>query len=895
MSNLLEQTEIVVKSKRLERNSGKLPSKLRLTSATKLSLQKNIDHKFLEKAIAKLNTIYSEMISAVEIAERAKAEEEARNKMSGNANLEAKIEADEKIYKLTSEDVVVPRLRKVTIELLKLAGRIGTYKDNYAINVKKGFTSKSPVQQNYVTAKAINVQKLYADVYKSVMNKIDLYKMAEKKGLELKKDGQIVTKNVDVPSWRKLFNNVNTQQQNVTVAMSKPKDDDEEKDFVPVSSKKVSEEDINYRKMLSQLGDEFQLIEDYEKSPSGVPSQFKSGFEQRKNNLSKIFFDLTGIDSSKKPTVEVDLKDNTEFQNLIDEVNGYKEPMSEEEHKKMEESLNEYYNSDEVSQKISELNEKDVLFTFNQHMDDVIKAESLQNSQTATVSVKESQVETSISEEELAKQRELAELKKGAEEQARMLKTLYDYIDKRDKFEEEKAERERKERIELLNGAEEQAKILHERNQVIDLAHKEAQRIIEDELKNQADAKEQMMIKQGAKEEANRIFKEELKAVQEKENKKMIKQGAKEQAQMLHDRNIIIDGAEEQAQMLHENNIILDSAEEEAKKIYQGQQDELKKGAKEQAQMLYDKDLIYEGAKEQALKLQQNNELDYIKESAEVQAKILLNKNKKDRLLQEALELSEKLKSINAEADKIDDMIDEMVDKDDEVKNTVEEQPKSSRVKTEDAFFDEEIISSAEEEAKRLYDQNIIADSAEVEAKKLYEQNIIANSAEVEAKKLYEQNIIADSAEKEAQRLYDQDMISNGAEVEAKRLYEQNVMIESAEEEAKKILNATMTRETEVERKTTTNVAPVTNDNNLLLLNNNDRYAELTNKSNALLVKKSRIDNINKRVNNDSVENVNAKKKEMLNSLKEELASENFDFLRRNDEQVESENYAKAA
>ena len=880
MSNLLEKTEIVVKSKRLERKSGKLPSKLRLTSATKLSLQKNIDKNFLEKAIAKLNTIYSEMISAVEIAERAKAEEEARVKMSGNANLEAKIEADEKISKMTSEDIVIPRLRKVTIELLKLAGRIGTYKDNYAINVKKGFTSKSPVPQNYTTAKAINVQKLYADVYKSVMNKLDLYKMAEKQGLELKKDGQIVTKNVDVPSWRKLFNDTNATQPNVTVAMSKPKDEDEEeKEFVPVSSKKLSEEDIAYRKTLSQLGDELQLIEDYEKSPSGVPAQFKSGFEARKNNLSKIFFDLTGIDSSNKQTVEVDLKDNTEFQNLIDEVNGYKEPMSEEEHKKMEESLNEYYSSDEVSQKISELNEKDVLYTFNQHMDDVIKAESLQNSKAATVSVKESEVETTISEEELARQRELAELKKGAEEQARMLKTLYDYMDKRDKFEEEKAERERKERIELFNGAEEQARILHERNQVIDLAHEEAQRIMDEELRNQEDAKEKIMIMQGAKEEANRIFNEELKAQQEKEDKKMIKNGAKEQAQMLHDRNIIIDGAQEQAQMLHENNIILDSAEEEAKKIYQEQQNELKKGAKEQAQMLHDRDMIYEGAKEQAQELQQQNELIDIKESAEIQAKILHNKSKKTQLLQEALELSEKLKSINAEADKIDDIIDEMVDKDEEEKVVdVEEQPKPSRVKTEDGFFDEEIISSAEEEAKRLYEQNVIVDSAEEEAKRLYENNVIA-----------------DSAEKEAQRLYDQDMISNGAEEEAKRLYEQNVMVDSAEEEAKKILNATMTRETEVERNTTTNVAPVSNDNNLLLLNNADRYAELTNKSNALLVKKSRIVNINKRVNNDSMANANAKKKEMLNSLKEELASDNYDFLRRNDEQVESESYAKAA
>ena len=51
MSNLLEKTDVTTKSKRIERNSSKLPSKLRFTSATKLSLQKNLDSDQLDKAI----------------------------------------------------------------------------------------------------------------------------------------------------------------------------------------------------------------------------------------------------------------------------------------------------------------------------------------------------------------------------------------------------------------------------------------------------------------------------------------------------------------------------------------------------------------------------------------------------------------------------------------------------------------------------------------------------------------------------------------------------------------------------------------------------------------------------------------------------------------------------
>ena len=98
---------------------------------------------------------------------------------------------------MTNSAIVNRRIRRVSIELLKLAGRIGTYKDNYGINVKPGFAQKPP--------KAISVQKLYADVYKLIMSKIDLYKMAEKKGLEVSGDGEVVTKDADVPNWRKLF------------------------------------------------------------------------------------------------------------------------------------------------------------------------------------------------------------------------------------------------------------------------------------------------------------------------------------------------------------------------------------------------------------------------------------------------------------------------------------------------------------------------------------------------------------------------------------------------------------------------------------------------------------------------------------------------------------------
>ena len=161
MSNLLVLTDSSMKT--CEGYSSKKPGKLRFTFPTIQSLQNNIDSNKIEKAIEKLNTVYSELISAVEISEKIKAEEEARNRMLGNAEAEARLEQEKMIAKMTEVDEVNRRLKNASIELLKLAGRIGMYKDQYGINVQKGFAQKPP--------KAISVKKMYTRVYKELMKK----------------------------------------------------------------------------------------------------------------------------------------------------------------------------------------------------------------------------------------------------------------------------------------------------------------------------------------------------------------------------------------------------------------------------------------------------------------------------------------------------------------------------------------------------------------------------------------------------------------------------------------------------------------------------------------------------------------------------------------------------
>ena len=930
MSNLLEQTDYFVKSKRYEKKSGKMPNKIKFTAATHISLKKNIDYNFIEKAIEKLNTIYSELISAVEIAEKVKAEEEARSKISGNRELESKIEEDEKVSKMTDAAIVNKRMKRVTIELLKLAGRIGTYKDNYGINAKKGFTTKSP--------KAISVPKLYSEVYKSLMNKIDLYKMAEKKGLEVSENGEVVTKDEDVPSWRKLFDNMNNIPSEVNVAMNKSNDDEETVEYVQPSSNKVTEEDISYRKMLAQLGEEFELIENYKKNANGVPSQFKDGFESREQNLSSIFQKLTGITIKRKNIDELALKDNTEFQNLIDQVNGYKDPLTEKEHKEMEDSMNEYYSREDVSSKISELKEKDVLYTFNQHMGDVIQAEIKDNNKDAVATVTASNEETAVNEAELAKERELAELKAGAEEQARMLKTLYDYIDKRDKFEEEKAAREEAEKQALVDGAVEQAKMLNERNMAIDAAHEVAQNIVNEQVAEIRQAKMNEMIATSADEEARRIINDQKVAEQQEEMHQMIVASANEEARRLNDNNMVIAGAEEQAKIIFnkeqqaERQEILASAEEEARRIndrnmivvgaedqakiifdkeQQAERQEILEGAESEAHRLFDLSLIADGAVEQAKQLQQNNEYIDICESADAEARILLSKDKKNSLLEEARELSERLKNITEEADKIDLSIakiaeEDAMDNSSILPKEVDEEIIASGEEAQKIQSRNELLDSADQEARRLHENNLMLDSADQEARRLHENNLTLDSADQEARRLHENNIILESAEEEARKI-----IASETEPVVQSVTEPVVQVESQESPivaqvtpVVPVVNQETPIVTQVapvisqENPTATPIVPMVGqtkgDNYLQLLDSNDRYGELTKKSNALLVKQARIINISSRVNNGSQSTID-KRKAVLNTLKEELETGNYSFLQRSENMEEMVPTTKAA
>ena len=700
MNNILELTSIQVKSKKLERISGRLASKVRLTPATALSLRKNIESEDIQKSIQRYNNTYSELRNAIVSAEVAAAEQEARNDASGNIKAQkdeelrnAQIKEDNLIAGITSVEVTKPRLESNKIDVQTLKGKFGTLGKNFGVNVKKGFSPK-----------ALSVPNIYSKTYKVILKNADLYKLATKvvaidptltpiQGTDAEVNEKIVTAN-----WKNLFDSVDTSpKEEVVVAMNNHSDQDES-NFDVVDSRKITDEEISHRKMIGQLGDELEEVRNLKNSTNGIASPFSNGLDEREDSLLSMLSSLSGVEgiAKRKPT-EVKKTNNTEFQDLIEHIVGYKEPVSEEEHQRKEESLQEYYSDPEVSEIIDNLRHKDVLFSFNQPdaYNKIMEAERVDNERIATKSTAIDLLDSSdeasyedtkdtilaidaLKQAEMLqkKEEEYNELLKSAEEQAKMIQQE----DERQKIifgaEEQAQELQQKnERAELIEGAEEQAKMLKTLYDFIDK---------QEELEREKE-KERQQIVEGAKEQA--------KMLQHENEMIEIKVGAEEQAQELQKKNEqieLIDSAEKQAKLLNDVPEEVEDMENLAAQIvYQNTtDDDIKVGAEEQAQELQaqiEMEKILNGAKEQARHLQAGNDFIELIDGAKEQAQELQKKNERADLVNGAEEQAQELQKKNERADLV---------------NGAEEQAQELQKKNERA----DLVNGAEEQAKKLYE-----------------------------------------------------------------------------------------------------------------------------------------------------------------------------------------------
>ena len=892
MNNVLELTSIEVKSKKLERISGRLASKVRFTPATfKSMVGKTLDQ--ISQAIAKYNTTYAELRNAIVSAEVAAAEQEVRDSAVNDPKAkkeielrDAQIKEDNLVASITSVEVTKPRLGKLNLDVQKLTGKFGKLKDNFGVNVKKGFLPK-----------ALSVPKVYSKTYTAILEKSDLYKLADKVGAidptvaasapvaETSASAPTnaeVKQEVKTANWRGLFDSdENVMTKDVVVAMdSHENPDEEELEFIPVESRGVSSEELSHRKMIGQLGDELQEVRRIKNSSNGVASPFTAGLNEREDSLLSMLSSLSGVEEiAKGRVVEENKVDNTEFQDLIEHIVGYKEADSEEEHLRKEQSLQDYYSDPDVSKTIDELRHKDVLYAFNQPeaYEKVMAAERKDNDRIAAMSTA---IDVLDSEEDVLEEANDTILSLDALKQAEIIKQQND------------------ENEEILRGAKEQAQLIEqeiEHQEIVEGAKEQAQLIEQ--------AAEQQEIVEGAKEQAQLLeqaaeqqeivegAKEQAQLLEEASEQQEIVEGAKEQAQLLEqaaEQQEIIEGAKEQAQLIEqavEFQNILEGAKEQARLIQQQiDYEEIKVGAEEQAKMLktlYDfmdrqdalekmqqaaHDELVNGAKEQARQLVQQNEMaeiidsaveearylqagnEYVEiiDSAKEEAQNLLNKNDQADIINGSEEQAKMLNDISPEAEVMEQLVAQIV-----YNNAPEEDFKEESLEQAQMLLENnekaDLINGSEEQAKLLLANNQRADliNGSIEQAKLLQAyndriDLIRLSIE-QAKLLQAYNERAD--------------VINGAVEQAKILFEKN-------------------------KKTTSN--SIVDKLHIEIVDRNDRYGSFVSPSKPIKLKPVHMANMNSKIRGltDNLTN----RKATLSSLKEQLNSDNLDFLRYNED-----------
>ena len=898
MSNILESTLVETKGNRIDRFD--LASKIRFTKPTYLSLLENIAKDKIKTAIEKYNKVYDELRNAVVSAEVAAAENQARASAAKTKDSKALaeeekrmslIKEDEQVAKIASVGVAKRRFASLAIAVQKLSGKFGTLGKNFGVNVKPKYLPK-----------ALSVPKTYSKVYNQISKSVDLYNLADKVDVI---DPSLVETQLEnakapsnVPSWRKLFENVTPQQTaDVTVAMnSQPlsrNSDEEELASMPEVQKGISAADLSHRTILANINDELVELEKLRSSANGFTSPFDSGLEERKQNLQSMLYSVSGIEGSlkkKKPVLE---RPNTDFQNLIEDIVGYSKPLTEEEYRNKEAELQSYYSDPEVGDTIEKLRHKDILYAFNEpdSYNRVMEAERKDNARIA-----EEATALEVIGEDPEQEEDIDDtiLSLGAIEQAQELKQKQDEYD----F--------------LADGSLEEARRLvavDETNNIIAGSVEQAQM-----LKEQYD--ENKFLAEGAKQQAQM-----LKTLND-----FMKKQAEMEAENQQETAYVIQSASEQAQMLkeqyEENRFLAEGAKDEASRLVSldaANASELTAGAKEQAQMLeaqYEENrFLAEGAKEEAQMLkEQYDENRFLTEGAKEQAQMLKAKYDENRFLAlGSLEEASRLAANNSNVSLVHGAKKQNINGQNNEETYLATGAKEQAQEIIDAEEREQIIRGSEQQARNIIESSLerSKNGSEPEIidvvgamEDMVSQMAYHNASSDELldgalqqaqllKEQYDENrLLATGSLEEAKRLLninEEKMLSTGAYLQAKmlkdRIDENRFLAAGAKEEAKSLFDKY--------------VQSINRGSGIIdlsahrcqLLKLNDRFCNLKS-SRAIKVRPGQKQNIDKRMSAQNRYNSTARIKEELTSMRDQLSASDFDFLRFDENVV---GHAKAA
>ena len=466
----------------VEKQSSQVFAKAKMTSLTFKTLLENILNGGIKKASSALNGKLRAVKSEIYIAEAEKTVEDVSNQnmksLVGNAfkfdngaiaTVKKDMSSNEKI---TQNNVLAEK----SYDVMKMTQFLPF--EAFATG-KKSFvyiSSSGKTRGIMVPPRIVQVCFSFGKQEKLKSESIGL--TLDKKSEDVRNlNPESVEKKVS-KSWRDIFKKIETSAlENV---------DDEKKENIPEKVESFSTSNSNEKKVLSdeelkdrilkgQIGDELYSIRQLQVKV-GQNNQLSDGLVDRENALLQMLSKILNIPmlkQKKNKTFELDGR-KTEFQRAIESIVGYREPLTEEQHREKEAEIQDYYSNPDVQKTIYDLQLKRLLFDMNGRdaSEKIYAAEREDNNRRASLSEAIDLLDSSLpnsfnvsssrkieSNNDIIKNeqkeetrilfnqnRERQQLQSGAEEQARIL------------F------RQNRERQQLQSGAEEQARILFRQN-----------------------------------------------------------------------------------------------------------------------------------------------------------------------------------------------------------------------------------------------------------------------------------------------------------------------------------------------------------------------------------------------------------------------------------------------
>lgn len=537
-----------------EKVGGAAHPKLKETMLTYQTFCHNIkvSDDILNKVVTNLNTKLEAAMKDVVANEEKKAEEDLIKKMTP-VTAEAK-PVNENLEALKIVRRITNAAKKEKVDAIFLGNGINlTYPKKYEKNDKMVFSCDFENKPKALMIPAI-LQGICVEIEKN-LPKYDSFD----------KDWQSIYNIGD--NWQKVFEGIDIPVQEI-------KDEEyiDEKDHIDViQNNKITPAELERRKLQANIGEE---LEDIRKILGGFGQShpFKEGLLKREDNLRKMLQEVGMFTASQKIMKDYSNGKTTDIQKVIDQITGYKEPLSKEEHDKVESEINDYYQKPEVQDIIDNLRHKNILYDFNKEEahEKIIQAERIDNEKRRERinSLENEQIRNQSAIKFLEEPNEYEDKKdiidenyllNGAKEQSRLL------IAEGESVRAMKEAKMRSEKQEILNLADRYARDIDNFNKVIDLAHKCARELFSRE-----------MVKGQAEKYAKNLF----------EFNKTIDL-AHTYANDIFEKDMLKTNAEEYAKKILEINKTMDLARQYAKDIFaQNEKIDIINGADEQAKLL---------------------------------------------------------------------------------------------------------------------------------------------------------------------------------------------------------------------------------------------------------------------------------------------------------------------